>query len=161
MKKLDSKPNNMSEMTSAMKEFDQIKESEEMIEKKIKQIEARNNNIRSITGTSFNTVNMMKRWENFQMASVEMGRILGEQKNRLQEDSIKKSEALENEVTKLYQKYQQIKPKSENLDREQILEVYAKIKDWYSSWQEALSKAESIKADIKEFNMRMPEFSTF
>lgn len=69
------------------------------------------------------------------MASVEMGRILGEQKNRLQEDSIKKSEVLENEVTKLYQRYQQIKPKSENLDREQILEVYAKIKDWYGSWQ--------------------------
>lgn len=44
----------------------------------------RNNNVRAITGASFNTTNMQKRWENFQIASVEMGRILGEQKNRLQ-----------------------------------------------------------------------------
>lgn len=38
----------------------------------------------------------MKRWENFQIASVEMGRILGEQKTRLQEESFKKSENIEN-----------------------------------------------------------------
>lgn len=55
---------------------------------------------------------MMKRWENFQIAAVEMGRILGQQKDRIQDDSFKKSEALQNEVTKLYQKYQHIKPKS-------------------------------------------------
>lgn len=55
---------------------------------------------------------MMKRWENFQIAAVEMGRILEEQKDRLQEDSFKKSENLENEVNKLHQKYQQIKPKT-------------------------------------------------
>jgi hypothetical protein len=60
---------------------------------------------------------MMKRWENFQIASVEMGRILGEQKNRLQEDAIKKSETLGQEVTKLEQRYQQIKPKEVDMDR--------------------------------------------
>jgi hypothetical protein len=64
---------------------------------------------------------MMKRWENFQLASVEMGRILTEQKSRLQDDSLKKTEAAELEVNKLYLKYQQIKPKLENLDREQML----------------------------------------
>lgn len=62
MKKLDSKPNNMNEMSAAMKEYDQIRESEQQIEQKIKEIEARNNNVRGITGTSFNTINMMKRW---------------------------------------------------------------------------------------------------
>ena len=60
---------------------------------------------------------MMKRWENFQIASVEMGRILGEQKNRLQEDAIKKSETLGQEVAKLEQRYQQIKPKEVDMDR--------------------------------------------
>jgi len=41
-------------------------------------------NIRSITGSSFNTANMLKRWENFQIASVEMNNILEDQKNRIQ-----------------------------------------------------------------------------
>lgn len=41
-----------------------------------------------------------------------MQRILNEQKNGLQEQTYKKSESIDNEVNKLYQKYQQIKPKS-------------------------------------------------
>ena len=51
--------------------------------------------IRSITGDSFNTVNMLKRWDNFQMASAEMNNILKDQKNRLQDDTIRKSQSLE------------------------------------------------------------------
>ena len=34
----------------------------------------------------------------------------------------------------MYHKYQQIRPKSQNLDREEILEIYAKIKEWYAEW---------------------------
>lgn len=77
MKKIEGKPNTMNEMADAMKEFEKIRQNEEQIEKKIKEIQARNGNIRAITGASFNTASMMKRWENFQIASVEMGRILG------------------------------------------------------------------------------------
>jgi hypothetical protein len=37
---------------------------------------------------------MLKRWDNFQIASVEMNNILSDQKHRLQEDCIKKGELL-------------------------------------------------------------------
>ena len=91
-------------------------------------------NIRSITGASFNTANMLKRWENFQISSVEMNNILQEQKNKIQEDTVRKSEMLENEANKIYRKYEQIKPKSEELNREEVLDMYGKIKDWQSEW---------------------------
>lgn len=121
MSKLESKPKNMEEMAVVMKDFDKIKENEKAIMDKIKKIEQKNMNIRSITGSSFNTANMLKRWENFQIASVEMNNILEEQKNRIQEETVRKSESLEHEATKIYKKYEQIKPKSDDLNREQVL----------------------------------------
>ena len=62
MKKLDTKPTSMNEMADALKEYEGIRQNEEEIQKKIKEIEARNANLRSVVGTSLNTVNMMKRW---------------------------------------------------------------------------------------------------
>ena len=103
----------------------------------------------------------MKRWENFQISSVEMGRILGDQKNRLQDESIKKSETIEKEVNKMYARYQQIKPKSQTLDREEVLDVYGRIKEWYMQWKEIETKIETIKNDVTNFNMKMPDFSVF
>lgn len=94
MSKLESKPNNMEELGQVMREFDKIKLNEKEIMDKIKKIEQKNSNIRSITGASFNTNNMLKRWDNLQIASLEMGNILDEQRNRLQQDTIRKSEAL-------------------------------------------------------------------
>jgi histidine ammonia-lyase len=58
---------------------------------KIRRIEQKNSNIRSITGASFNTNNMLKRWDNLQIASTEMGNILTDQRNRLQQDTLRKS----------------------------------------------------------------------
>ena len=34
----------------------------------------------------------------------------------------------------MYTRYQQIKPKTQTLDREQVLDVYGRIKDWYQQW---------------------------
>lgn len=90
-----------------------------------------------------------------------MGRILGEQKNRLQEDAIKKSETLGQEVAKLEQRYQQIKPKEVDMDRQQVLDVYGRIKDWYIQWKEVEDKANAIVADINAFNMKMPDFTLY
>lgn len=39
------------------------------------------------------------------MASDEMNNILEDQKKKIQEDTIRKSEQLENEATKIYKKY--------------------------------------------------------
>lgn len=96
--KLQKKPTNMTEMAEAMKEYETIRESQIKIEQKIKQIQSRNTNVRMITGVSFNTSNMTKRWENFQVASVEMNRLLGQQKNKLQQDVARKSESIQSEV---------------------------------------------------------------
>lgn len=62
MGKLESKPKNMEEMAEVIKDFDKIKENEKDIMEKIRKIEQKNMNIRSITGASFNTANMLKRW---------------------------------------------------------------------------------------------------
>jgi hypothetical protein len=48
---------------------------------------------------------MLKRWDNLQIASLEMGNILQDQRNRLQQDTIRKSEALEHEAARVYKKY--------------------------------------------------------
>ena len=58
---------------------------------KIRKIEQKNSNIRSITGASFNTSNMLKRWDNLQIASLEMNNILEDQRNRLQQDTVRKT----------------------------------------------------------------------
>lgn len=55
----------------------------------------KNGNIRTVTGTPFNANNMLQRWENFQVAAQEMANILNDQRNRLQEQAIRKSETLE------------------------------------------------------------------
>lgn len=78
---------------------------------------------------------MLKRWDNLQIASLEMGNILEDQRNRLQQDTVRKSEALEHEAARVYKKYDQIRPTSEQLDREQVLELYGKIKDWQAEWK--------------------------
>lgn len=136
MGKLESKPTNMQQMAEAMKEFDAIQRSEQNIQAKIAGIEKKNANIRALTGASFNTNNMLKRWENFQIASVEMGNILTDQKNKIQEDTLRKSESLDHEANKVYRRYEQIKPAADDLTREQVLDLYAKIKDWQGEWAE-------------------------
>ena len=74
-----------------MREFDKIRLNEKEIMDKIRKIEQKNGNIRSITGASFNTNNMLKRWDNLQIASLEMGNILEEQRSRMQQDTVRKS----------------------------------------------------------------------
>lgn len=104
---------------------------------------------------------MLKRWENFQIASLEMNNILEEQKNRIQGETIKKTETLEQEAARLYKKYEQMRPSSEEMSREQVLDIYGKIKDWQAEWNEVEDKFKAIEADIKHFNMRMPEFKSY
>jgi hypothetical protein len=53
---------------------------------------------------------MLKRWDNFQIASFEMNNILEDQKNRLHEECLKRGEALESESLKCYKKFKKIKP---------------------------------------------------
>jgi hypothetical protein len=49
-------------MAVAMQDFEKIRLNEKDILQKISSIEAKNVNIRSIAGASFNTANMLKRW---------------------------------------------------------------------------------------------------
>jgi dynein heavy chain 2, cytosolic len=62
MGKLESKPANMQQMAEALRDFEQIQLSEQQIQAKIAGIEKKNANIRALTGASFNTNNMLKRW---------------------------------------------------------------------------------------------------
>jgi hypothetical protein len=151
----------MEELGEVMREFDKIKLNEQEIMEKIRRIEQKNSNIRGITGASFNTNNMLKRWDNLQMASLEMGNILQDQRNRLQQDTLRKSEALEHEAARVYKKYEQIRPREEQLDREQVMELYSRIKDWQGEWREVEQKFEAISKDIAHFGMRLPDFGAF
>ena len=74
-----------------MREFDKVKAAQQEILAKIKKIEMKNGNIRTVTGTPFNANNMLQRWENFQVAAQEMANILNDQRNRLQEEAVRKS----------------------------------------------------------------------
>jgi hypothetical protein len=56
------------------------------MQERVLQIEKKNINIRTVTGVSYNTTNMLKRWENFEMASNDFNRVLGEQKNNIKEE---------------------------------------------------------------------------
>ena len=128
---------------------------------KIRKIEQKNSNIRSITGASFNTNNMLKRWDNLQIASLEMNNILEDQRNRLQQDTVRKTQALEHQANKVYKRFQQIKPGTDNMDREQVMDLYGRIKDWQIEWKEVEQKFNQIEKDIKHFGMAMPDFNAF
>ena len=43
---------------------------------------------------------------------------------------MRKSESLDHEAAKVYKRYEQIRPASDDLTREQVLDLYGKIKDW-------------------------------
>lgn len=90
-----------------------------------------------------------------------MNNILDDQKKKIQEDTVRKSEALENEATKVYKRYEQIKPKGEELNKNEVLDLYNKIKDWQVEWNQIESKYKLIESDIKHFNMKMPEFKIY
>jgi hypothetical protein len=151
----------MQQMGEAMKEFEGIQRSEQQIQLKIAGIEKKNANIRALTGASFNTNNMLKRWENFQIASLEMGNILTDQKNKIQEDTLRKSDSLDNEANKVYRRYEQIRPAADDLTREQVLDLYGKIRDWQGEWAEVEAKFTAIESDIRHFGMKMPEFKGY
>ena len=51
---------------------------------------------------------------------------------------------MEHEASKIYKKYEQIKPKSEELNREEVLDLYGKIKDWQVEWKEVEEKYNTI-----------------
>ena len=60
--RISKKPSNMDEMAAKMKEFDALKEKLSAIQLKIEEIDIKNRNIKSMTGVSYNTTNMLKRW---------------------------------------------------------------------------------------------------
>ena len=61
----------------------------------------------------------------------------------------------------MYKKYEQIKPNMDNMDREQVMELYARIKDWQIDWKEVEDKYKQIEKDIQHFGMKMPDFYTY
>lgn len=76
-----------------LKEYEKVRSMQEQMAKRVAQIEKKNTNIRAMTGASFNTTNMQKRWENFEMASDDFNRVLGEQKNNIKEEVHKRAQA--------------------------------------------------------------------
>lgn len=85
MEKISKKPTNMEEMAEVLKNYEKVKAMQEEMARKVKRIEEKNIGIRAKTGVGFNTGNMLKRWENFEMASNDFERVLGEQKNNIRQ----------------------------------------------------------------------------
>jgi hypothetical protein len=113
MEKISKKPANMEEIAEVLKNYEKVHAMQEEMQVRVRQIEDKNVKIRAMTGVSFNTANMLKRWENFEMASNDFARVLGKQKNNIRQEVHKRGQALEQEADKLLTKWQQIKPKSE------------------------------------------------
>jgi hypothetical protein len=73
-------------MAIVLKDYEKVKSMQDKMQERVLQIEKKNINIRTVTGVSYNTTNMLKRWENFEMASNDFNRVLGEQKNNIKEE---------------------------------------------------------------------------
>ena len=65
LEKISKRPANMEEMAVVLKEYEKVRSMQEQMAKRVAQIEKKNINIRAMTGASFNTSNMQKRWENY------------------------------------------------------------------------------------------------
>ena len=151
----------MEEIGEAIRQFESMGAKQEEIKLKIQKIEQKNASIRAAIGTSHNTTNMLKRWDNFQVAALEMERILTEQKGRMQEETVRKSQNLQHEAAKVFKKIQNIKPDLQKITREEVLELYLRIKDWQVSWRQVEQKYHAIQADIKHFSMKSPDLSGY
>jgi hypothetical protein len=69
-------------MAIVLKDYEKVKSMQDKMQERVLQIEKKNINIRTVTGVSYNTTNMLKRWENFEMASNDFNRVLGEVNRR-------------------------------------------------------------------------------
>lgn len=87
------------------------------------------------------------RWQNFEMASNDFDRVLGEQKNSIRQEVQRRGASAESQSEKMMAKWQQIKPKVDKLDRETANGIYQRMKDWNAMWSELESKVATCVSD--------------
>lgn len=58
-------------------------------------------------------------------------------------------------------KWQQIKPRTDKLDRETANGIYGRMKDWQVQWAELEAKVATCISDSEHFNMKPPEMNGY
>ena len=58
-------------------------------------------------------------------------------------------------------RWQQIKPKTQTLDKDSAINIYTRLKDWQVNWNQLENKVKNCIIDCEHFGMDVPNLSGY
>jgi len=102
------------------------------------------------------------KWREFEARLGAFHDKIEDQKKKLREEIDKRVKALAAELEKMYDKWQEKKPKERNqLKYEEALETSEVMKDMRTQWQDLEAKIEKVYVDAQHFGKAKPKFEYY
>lgn len=118
--------------------------------------------IRQIKGFSISLQELESKWREFEDRLEAFSGKIEAQKQRLREEIDKRQASLAKELEKMYDRWQEKKPKARNqLTYEEAEETSEQMKEMKQHWQELEVKIEKLYVDAKHFGKEPPKFQYY
>jgi chromosome segregation ATPase len=115
--------------------------------------------IRQIKGQGLALQELDSRWREFEDRLGAFSEKIEAQKRRLREEIDKRAKSLAAELEKMYDRWQEKKPKERNqLSYQEAEETSEVMKDMKQHWGELEAKIEKLYVDAKHFGKAPPQF---
>ena len=152
-----SNPTSVDEIEAMHKDAMEIETNKGKYVEIFESLKKKNLMIKQIQGQGMGLTELESRWREFEARLGAFNDKIEDQKQRLREEIDKRIKSLSVELEKMYDRWQEKKPKERNqLTYEEALETSETMKEMNQHWAELETKIEKIYVDAKHFGKEKP-----
>jgi ElaB/YqjD/DUF883 family membrane-anchored ribosome-binding protein len=160
--KLNSNPQSVEEIERMHQDAMQIQGDKDDIVKAFEQCEKKNLMIKQITGQSMRLGDLESMWREFDARISAFNDKIEDQKSRLRKEIDARIRELNQDLEKMFERWQEKKPKDRNqLTREEALEMSEMMKELRTQWGSLHERIQKAIRDCEHFKKEKPKFTYY
>ena len=162
METLARRPQSVDEIGAAKREWTNIFNGKDAVKAKFKRLEELSRMMRSVSRNGLELAALTSRWEELELTLDAFNDRIEDQMTHLRGQMAGRVTELQGSVQKFSARWFELKPKKlETNNRQEMMEVIARVKEWQSEFEEVASASEKLMLDCEHFSIAPPQLVGF
>ena len=158
MEALARRPQSVDEIGAAKREWTGIFNGKDAVKAKFKRLEELSRMMRSVSRSGLELAALTSRWEELELTLDAFNDRIEDQMTHLRGQMAGRVTELQGSVQKFSARWFELKPKKlETNNRDEMMEVIARVKEWQSEFEEVTSASEKLVLDCEHFSIAPPQ----